>query len=93
MGVRVRGKTTARPKKAGDPTLVFQERGMWRRPEPLPRKRRSAHAVPNATSCFSRVFQGVVVLAGVQKCGARRISLQVDTMFQPVWIASPQAET
>jgi len=93
MGVRVRGKTTARPKKAGDPTLVFQERGMWRRPEPLPRKRRSAHAVPNANSFFSRVFQGVVVSAGVQKCGARRISLQVDTMFQAAWIASPQAET
>jgi len=89
MGVRVRGKTTARPKKAGDPTLVFQECGPWRRPEPLPRRRRSAHAVPNATSRFSRVFQGVVVLAGVQKCGARPISLQIDTMLQPVWIASP----
>ena len=90
MGVRVRGKTTARPKKAGDPTLVFEECGMWRRPEPLPRRRRKAHAVPNATCCFSRVFHGVVVSAGVQKCGARRISLQIDTMLQPVWIASPK---
>ena len=25
MGMRVRGKATARPEKAGDPTLVFQE--------------------------------------------------------------------
>jgi len=36
MGMRVRGKTTARPKKAGDPTLVFQECGLWPRPKPLP---------------------------------------------------------
>ena len=92
MDVRVRGKTTARPKIAGDPTLVFQECGMWRRPEPLPRRREEAHAVPNATSCFLRVFLGVALSEGVQKCGARRISLQIDTMLQPVWIPSPHAE-
>lgn len=39
MGMRVRGKATARPEKAGDPTLVFQECGLWPRPKPLPQGR------------------------------------------------------
>ena len=52
MGMRVRGKATARPEKVGDPTLDFQAEGTGRRPKPAPRSLLMHEACQSAGSVF-----------------------------------------